>query len=67
MAGDDGRAVLTHQHPAQASNISIQRGLRELGSGHVEAIGLQALDDRAPTRPVGPRAVDKDDMKCAIW
>jgi hypothetical protein len=32
----------------------------------VVAVGLQALDDGAPTRAVGPRAVHQDDIQSVI-
>jgi hypothetical protein len=63
VAGDDGRAVLAGQHLAQPGNVSGQRGLRKLGRGYLVAVGLQALDDRAPARAVGPGAVDEDDIR----
>jgi hypothetical protein len=63
VAGDNGRAVLARQHLAQPGNVSGQRGLRELGRGYLVPVGLQALDDRAPAGPVGPRAVDEDDIR----
>ena len=63
VAGDDGRAVLAGQHLAQPGNVSVQRGLRELGRGDVVAVGLQALDDRAPAGAVGPCAVNEDDIR----
>jgi len=66
MACHDDRAVLAVQHLAQPGDVSAQRGLRELGCRDVVAIGLQALDDSAPTRAVGPRAVDQDDIRSTI-
>ena len=40
-----------------------QRGQRELRCGDVIAAGLQALDDAAPARALGPCAVDKNDIR----
>lgn len=58
-----GRAVRPGQHLAQPRNVSGQRGLWELRRGDVVAVGLQAVDDRAPAGAVGPRAVHKDDVR----
>jgi hypothetical protein len=54
VAGDEGRAVLAGQHLAQPGDVIRQRGQRELGCCDVVAVGLQALDDGAPTGAVGP-------------
>src|SRR2546423_6452682 len=66
VAGDDGRAVLGGQHLAQPGDVIRQRGQRKLGCCDVVAVGLQALDDGAPTGAVGPRAVDKDDVRYRV-
>ena len=66
VAGDDGGTVLAVQHLAQPGDIIRQRGLRELGRGDGVAAGLQALDDGAPARAVGPRAVDDDEVRPRI-
>jgi hypothetical protein len=63
MTGDDRRAVLAGQHLAQPGHISGQRGLGELGRDDLVAVGLQALDDRAPAGAIGPPAVDQDDIR----
>src|SRR5436309_331328 len=63
VGGDDGRACLTGQHLAQPSDIIGQCVQRKLGCGDGVAIGLQALDDGAPTGAVGPGAVDKHNVR----
>jgi hypothetical protein len=66
VPGDDGGAVLQVQHLAQPGNIVGQCGQRELGCADVVAVGLQALDDRAPAGAVGPCAVDEDDVRSGV-
>ena len=48
------------QHLAQPGHVIGQRGQRELRRGDVVAAGLQPLDDAAPARALGPRAVDRE-------
>src|SRR5690348_14871847 len=66
VPGDDGGAVLQVQHLAQPGNVVGQRGQRELGCGDVIAAGLEALDDAAPARAVGPCAVDENDVRPGV-
>src|SRR5438876_558550 len=47
----------------QPGDVSGQRGQRKLGCGDGVAVGLQALDDGAPTGAVGPDAVDEHDVR----
>ena len=54
------------QHLAQPGNVVGQRGQRELRCGDVVAVGLQALDDAAPARAIGPCAVDKHDIRSGV-
>src|ERR1700733_10146344 len=66
VASDNGRAVLAVQHLTQPGDVIGQGGLRELRCRNVIAGGLQPLDDGAPARPVGPRAVHKDDIRLSV-
>jgi len=59
VADDDGRAVLASQHLAQPGDVSGKLGHRKLGCGDVVAVGLQALDDGAPTGAVRPGTMDE--------
>lgn len=63
MASHDSRTVLEVQDLAQAAYVICQRTHRKLRGSHVVAVGLQAFDDLAPTGAVGPRAVDKNDIR----
>src|SRR6266567_268900 len=63
MPDDDGRAVLERQHLAQARDIVGERRQRELRRADAVAGFLQALDDAAPARPVGPCAMDQNDVR----
>ena len=50
---------------SQPGNVIGQRALRELRGDDVVAVGLQALDDGGPAGPVGPRAVDQNDVRAS--
>jgi hypothetical protein len=63
MADQEGRAVLAVQHLPQPDDVIRERGFRELECRDGEAAGLQALDDGAPARAVGPRAVHQDNIR----
>ena len=63
VPGDHRRATLKAKHVAQSRDVVGERCLGKLGSGDVVAVGLEALDDRAPAGAVGPRAVDEDDVR----
>ena len=62
VPGNDGRPVLAGQDLAQPGDVSGQRGLRELGCGDPVPVGLQVLDDGAPTGAIGPGAMNEDDV-----
>jgi hypothetical protein len=47
---------------AKPGDIIGQRRERKLGCRDVIAVGLQALDDRAPTGTVHPATVNKNDV-----
>src|SRR5205807_10394655 len=64
--GDDGRTVLEVQHLAQPGDVIGQRGQWKLGGGDVVAVGLQALDDGAPTGAVGPGTMHQHDIRESI-
>src|SRR5207237_10422292 len=63
VAGDNGRAVLAGQHLAQSSDVSGKLGDRKLGCGDSVAVGLQALDDGAPTGAVGPGTMHQHNIR----
>jgi hypothetical protein len=63
MTGEDGRAVLAGEDVPQAGDIVLGRGLGELRGGDVVALGLQALDHSTPAGPVGPGAMDEDNIR----
>ena len=62
MAGDDRRAGLQAQDVTQTFDVVGDGAQSELRRGDVVAVGLQALDDGAPARAVGPGAVDEDEI-----
>jgi hypothetical protein len=66
VPGDDGGAVLEVQHLAQPGHVVGQRGQRELGRGDMVTVGLQAFDDVAPARALGPCAVDENDIRSGV-
>jgi hypothetical protein len=59
MAGHERRTALQAQDVAQALDVVRERGQRELGRDDVEAGGLQALDDGAPTGSIRPGTMDE--------
>src|SRR6476646_7829363 len=63
VAGDDGRTVLEGQYLAEPCDIIGQRREGKLWCRDVVAVGLEALDDRAPTGTVGPGTVNKNDVR----
>jgi hypothetical protein len=63
VSDDDRRAVLKVEHLAQPRDVIGERAERELGRPHLEAVVLEALDHPAPTRPVGPGAMDENDVR----
>jgi hypothetical protein len=63
MTDDQRRAVLKIEDVPQSRDVGRERGLRELGSCDVVAVGLEPLDDRAPAGAVGPCSVDEDDVR----
>ena len=69
MPGNEGWPVLAGQDLAQPGDVIGQPGHRELGCGDVVPVGLQALDDGAPTGAVGPGSVHKDDVgqRSHVW
>jgi hypothetical protein len=62
MSNKDGRTVLELEHLTEPGDIVYQRAERELWGSHLEAVGLEALDDAAPEGPVGPSAIDENDV-----
>jgi hypothetical protein len=62
VARDQRRAALKAEHVAQSRHVVRERGLGKLRGDDVVAVGLEALDDRAPAGPVSPRAVDENDI-----
>ena len=66
MAGDDGRSVLECQHLAKPGDVICQRREGKLGGRDVVAVGLQALDDRAPTGTVRPGTVNENDVRSTV-
>ena len=66
VPGDDGGAVLEVQDLAQPGHVIGQRGQRELRCRDMVAVGLQALDDAAPARALGPCAVDENDIRSGV-
>jgi hypothetical protein len=63
VPGYEGWPVLAGQDPAQPGDVIGQPGQRELGCGDRVAVGLEVLDDGAPTGAVGPGAVHQDDVR----
>src|SRR4029453_9877092 len=59
---DNGWPVLAGQDLARPGDVVGQPGQRELGCGDAVPVGLQVLDDGAPTGAVGPGAVHEDDV-----
>src|SRR5438132_10612079 len=59
---DDRGAVLELEHLAQPRDVVGKRAERELRRSDLEAVCLEVLDDAAPAGPVGPGAVDEDDV-----
>jgi hypothetical protein len=66
VPGEDGGTVLEIQHLAQPGHVIGQRGQWELGCGDVVTVGLQALDDVAPARALGPCTVDENDVRSGV-
>ena len=66
VAGDDRGAVLELEHLAQPRDVVGQRVERELWRSDLEAVCLEAFDDAAPARPVGPGPVDENDVRPAV-
>jgi hypothetical protein len=66
MPDDDRRAVLEIEHLAQSRDIVGERRQWELGRRDPEAVGLEALDDPAPTGSVRPSAVDENDVRSPV-
>src|SRR5207302_9507514 len=73
---DDGRAVLELEYLAQPRDVVCERAERELRRSDLEAVCLELLDDAAPAGPVGPGAMDKNDvgptihrepLLCSVW
>jgi len=62
VPGNDGWPVLAGQDLAQPGDVIGQPGHRELGCGDAVPVGLQVLDNGAPTGAVGPGAVHEDDV-----
>ena len=66
VSDDDRRTVLELEHLTQAGDVVGERAQRELRRSDLEAVGLQALDDAAPARPVGPCAMDENDVRSTV-
>src|SRR5712691_4621035 len=66
VSDDDRRAVLELEYLAQPADVVGKRGQRELRRPHLEALCLEALDDAAPAGPVGPGAMDENDVRPAV-
>src|SRR6266704_5981203 len=66
VSDEDRRAVLEVEYLAQPGDVVGERGQRELRRSDLEAVCLEALDDAAPAGPVGPGAVDKNDVRSAV-
>ena len=62
VPGNQGWPVLAGQDLTQPGDIIGQRGQRELGCSDAVPVGLQLLDNGAPTGAVGPGAVHEDDV-----
>jgi len=67
VSGDHGRAFLELEYLAKPGDVVCERVERELRCSHLEAIRLQALDDAAPDRTVGPCAMDENDVRPKRW
>src|SRR5229473_1422800 len=66
VAGDDRGTVLELEHLAQPRDVLGQRVERELRRSDLEAVCLEAFDDAAPGGPVGPGAMDENDVRSAV-
>jgi hypothetical protein len=66
VAGNQGWPVLAGQDLAQPGDVVGQPGQRELGCGDPVPVGLQVLDDGAPTGAVGPGAVTRTMLGIAV-
>src|SRR5262245_6685742 len=51
---------------AQPGDVVGERGQRELRRSHLESVRLEALDDAASAGPVGPGAVNEDNVGPAV-
>jgi hypothetical protein len=63
---DDRRAALELEYLAQPGDVVSERAERELRRSHLEPVCLEAFDDAAPRGPVGPGAMDKNDVRPAV-
>jgi hypothetical protein len=63
---DDRRAVLELEHLAQPCDVVGERAHGELGRPYLEAICLEAPDDAAPAGPIGPGAMDENNVWPAV-
>jgi hypothetical protein len=64
---DDKRwTVLELEHLPQAGDVVGERAQWKLRRSDVEAVGLQALNNTAPAGPLGPRAMNQDDVRPAV-
>ena len=66
VSDDDRGAVLELEHLTQPGDVVRERAQRELRRPHLEAVCLEALDDAAPAGPVGPGAMDENDVRPAV-
>src|SRR5712691_6440843 len=66
VSDDDRRAVLELEHLAQPRDVVCERGQRELRRSDLEAVCLEALDNAAPAGPIGPGAMDENDVWPAV-
>src|SRR5438128_8561296 len=66
VSDDDRRAVLELEYLAQPRDVVGERAERELRRSDLEPFCLEALDDVAPAGPVGPGAMDENDVRPVV-
>src|SRR6266852_2144924 len=66
VSDDDRGSLLELEHLAQPRDVVCERAERKLRRSDLEAVCLELFDDAAPAGPVGPGAVDKNDVRSAV-
>src|SRR5207244_13225532 len=66
VSDNDRGAVLELEHLSQPRHVVDERVERELRGSDLEAVCLEAFDDAAPAGPVGPGAMNENDVGPAV-